>query len=47
MPDAVCFVSWESYAAGTDGRGFFQQEPLTFNSARPDCIKSKSVIRYG
>jgi hypothetical protein len=35
MADAVCFISWESYTAGPDGRGFFQQDPLTFNSAQP------------
>jgi hypothetical protein len=34
VPDAVCFIGWESYAGGRDGRGFFAQEPLSFNSAQ-------------
>lgn len=34
MADAVCFISWESYSGGPDGRGFFNQEPLSFNSAQ-------------
>ena len=34
MADAICFISWGSYSAGTDGRGFFRQEPLSFNSAQ-------------
>ncbi len=32
MPDAVCFIDWQSYVRGLDGRGFFSQEPLSFNS---------------
>jgi len=32
MPDAVCYISWESYSQGQDGRGFFLQEPLSYNS---------------
>ena len=32
MPDAVCYLGWESYVNGPDGRGFFAQEPLSFNS---------------
>lgn len=32
MADAVCFIGWESYLRGPDGRGFFAQEPLSFNS---------------
>lgn len=32
MSDAVCFLNWESYASGPDGRGFFSQEPLSYNS---------------
>jgi hypothetical protein len=34
MPDAICFIGWDSYVAGRDGRGFFAQEPLSFNSAQ-------------
>lgn len=34
MADAVCFISWQSYITGPDGRGFFAQEPLTFNSSQ-------------
>ncbi len=32
MADAVCFIDWESYSNGPDGRGFYSQEPLSFNS---------------
>ncbi len=46
MADAVCFIGWDSYISGPDGRGFFAQEPLSFNSAQArlhqvqtgDCI---------
>ncbi len=34
MADAICFIGWESYSSGVDGRGFFAQEPLSFNSAQ-------------
>src|SRR5262245_34025388 len=32
MPDAVCYLGWESYTKGPDGRGYFAQEPLSYNS---------------
>jgi hypothetical protein len=35
MADAICFIGWDSYSSGVDGRGFFAQEPLAFNSAQP------------
>ena len=32
MADAVAFINWDSYVSGPDGRGFFAQEPLSYNS---------------
>lgn len=35
MPDAICYLSWENYVCGPNGRGFFLQEPLSYNSRQP------------
>lgn len=35
MPDAVCYIGWDSYAHAQDRRGFFAQDPLSFNSRQP------------
>jgi hypothetical protein len=32
MAAGLIFMQWESYAGGADGRGYFAEEPLTFNS---------------
>ena len=32
MADAVIFMQWDSYSTASDGRGFFSQDPLSFNS---------------
>ena len=42
MADAIAFIQWDSYAEGTEGRGFFAAKPLTFNS-RQERLHNVSV----
>src|SRR5205814_5267261 len=42
MGDAIAFIQWDSYAEGTEGRGFFAAELLTFNS-RQERLHTVSV----
>lgn len=32
MPSAIAFIRWDNYTYGEDGQGFFEANPLTFNS---------------
>ena len=32
MAAGVIFMQWDSYVGGPDGRAFFSEEPLTFNT---------------
>lgn len=32
MTSAIAFIQWDNYGKGSDGRGYFESQPLTFNS---------------